>query len=267
MMNDQLVKEIVARVIGRVAMQVGANGSRGTIVAIFSGATVGLTEGFHQIRLLLLDGFRVKLILSDAAADLYGPLLMSQLDGFPHWQLLEADNWFAALTQSQAVIVPSLSINTLSKLSLLIADNLVTNLTMHSLLLNKPLILARNGADPDKRRQAGMGAEQTPALKQAIHERMQTIESYGARLVDVMHLRDTINSCLDSQGKKSVKTSTQKRLPTNRAVISVQGRMVTAGHVRKAHQMDADLKLAPGVMTTPLAMDLASQYGVNLISM
>lgn len=265
-MNNEQVQKIVARVIGAVAKRLGATGKRGTLLAVFSGATVGLSEGFHQIRRLLLDGYRVKLYLSKAATNIYGPLAMNQLDGFPHWEMLDEKDWFASIDHSAAVVVPSLSINTLSKLSNLIADNPVTNITMHGLLMNKPVVMARNGADPVARQAAGMGVGHAPALSRALQERMQTIESYGAHLVDVGDLRNTINICLNKKEQIADPKPNRECATVSRSVETITGRMVTAVHVRQAHRKGVDLCLNSGMIVTPLAKDLASQYGVRFIN-
>ena len=61
---------------------------------------------------------------------------------------MEESKWLLTLKDSCAVIVPMLSLNTLSKLALLVADNFASNIILHALFAGKPVLLARNGVDP-----------------------------------------------------------------------------------------------------------------------
>ena len=62
-MKERDIERIVVEVITRLALQLGADGSRGTLVAVFSGATAGFNEAVQQVRLLILDGYRIQLAL------------------------------------------------------------------------------------------------------------------------------------------------------------------------------------------------------------
>jgi hypothetical protein len=55
-MTDEKVQKIVTAVISRIARQMGADGSRGTLVTVFTGATVAFQEAASQVRGLILDG-------------------------------------------------------------------------------------------------------------------------------------------------------------------------------------------------------------------
>jgi len=57
--------------------------------------------------------------LSQAAEALYGQVIRDQLAGFPHISTVHSTNWLSALKEARAIVVPLLSVNTLSKVSLL----------------------------------------------------------------------------------------------------------------------------------------------------
>jgi hypothetical protein len=134
-MTDEKLQKIVTAVISRIAQQMGADGSRGTLVTVFTGATVAFQEAVWQVRRLILDGYRIQLVFSQNAEDLYGQVMRDQLAGFPNVSFVEPSTWLLALKQAHAIVVPLLSLNTLSKVSMLIADNLPTNLILHGLFL------------------------------------------------------------------------------------------------------------------------------------
>ena len=95
------------------------------------------------------------------------------------------------------MVVPLLSLNTLSKLALLTPDNTATNIILHALLMGKPVVLAKNGTDPKDKGREELGFHKgNAALTRAITERLQTINGYGCILTDTRDLEDTVKSLL-----------------------------------------------------------------------
>ena len=71
-MTREEVPGLVAEVVSRLAPRLGADGRRGRLVVAFSGATASLPETVGQCRLLVLDGYRLRLAFSPAAEQLFG---------------------------------------------------------------------------------------------------------------------------------------------------------------------------------------------------
>jgi len=261
-MDETRFQSIVTEVVRRLARRLGADSSRGKIIVIFSGATVAFKESIDQVRHLILDGYQLQFVFSQAAEQIFGPVVMDQLEGFPHNGLLKSSEWFSALKETRAVVIPLLSVNTLSKASQLIADNLVTNLILHAFLMEKKVVVAKNGVDTMARgRHFQKG---TPALRQAIQRRLQTVESYGCRLTDVNELRNNVNSILS--GNRVVPAGEGNRFETvQRNIYAYSRKMVTAAVIRRAQLQKSDLKISSQSLITPLARDLAMQHGVAII--
>jgi hypothetical protein len=252
-MNRDQVMRLVAEVISRLAPRLGADGRSGRLVVAFSGATASFPETLQQCRLLVLDGYRLRLAFSPAAEQLFGSVARESLDGFPHVGQVDPAQWLGELMESRGVLCPMLSVNTLSKVSLLTADALVPNLLLHGLFTGKPVVLARDGVDlaDEGHRALGIG-QATPALRQALDDRLRTVAGYGCRITDVRNLRGTVNSAL---------VSTSARAPTGALTT---GPLVTAADVRRAHRAHEALSLPPTSLVTPLASELAMQLGVRL---
>lgn len=259
------MQHIVSEVIRRLAPRLGADGSRGSLVTVFTGATVGFSEALQQVRSLILDGFCIQLVFSPAAEQLYGRAVLDQLTGFPHVDCLNASKWLSSLGEARGVVVPLLSVNTVSKISSLIADNLATNLILHGLFMGKAVILACNGADPSDRGRQELGFHKgSPALQQALHKRLQTVAQYGCELTDVESLRDTVNrACAREEIEDTEKPGGLSS--TARPTCSPRGKVVTATDVSYAHQLGAHLMLSEDSLVTPLARDLAIRYDVPLV--
>lgn len=252
-MNREQVTLLVAEVISRLAPRLGADGRRGRLVVTFSGATASLPETLQQCRRLALDGYRLRLAFSSAADQLFGSVVRESLDGFPHVDQVDPAQWLGELFESRAVVCPMLSVNTLSKVSLLTADALVPNLLLHGLFMGKPVVLARDGVDPAGEGRRVLGIDHaTPALRQALDDRLRTVAGYGCRITDVRSLHATVNSALDSSSARAPAGP----LPA--------GPLVTAADVRRAHRDGGALSLSSRSLVTPLARDLAMALGVRL---
>lgn len=263
-MNDEQIQRIVAEVISRLAQRLGADGRRGCLIIVLSGATAAFGEALRQVRFLILDGYRVALALSTAAEQLCGQPVRDQLAGFPHLSFVDPNGWLSSLREARAVACPLMSVNTLSKFSLLIADNLVTNLMLHGLFMDKPVIVAGDGVDVASQDRKALGIHNgTPMLQQAVAHRLRTVSEYGCRVTRTHLLRETVNSILRSD-KLSIAEPLDRKSHSTSAVLNYAGKLVAAVDVRNAHRIGAKLSISSTSLLTPLARDLAMQRGVVL---
>ncbi len=265
--NEHTIQALVTAIISRLAERLGADGKKGTVLTVFSGATVGLPQALEQLRHLLLAGFRIEAAYSPQARMLYGHTVNEQLAGFPHVQELDEQQWYASLTTAEVVLVPMLSLNTASKVSLLIADSLPTNLIIHALSLGKPVVVATNGADPTDRHWArrSPGCQVSPHFQHLAVERLQTLAKLGCECVDVAALASRLSH---NQAQPAVPAASGLSAPVptqTKETISFTGQIVAAAHVRNAHSRGANLGLRPGTVVTPLAREIAGQLQIRLI--
>ena len=264
-MKQEEIERIVAAVIARLAQRLGADGSRGLLLAVFSGATAGFNEAIQQVRLLVLDGYRIQFAFSHAAEGLYGQYIREQLAGFPHIRSVETARWLTALKDARAVVVPLLSVNTLSKLSHLIADNLATNLLLHALFMGKPVIAAINGADPAGKARKQLNFHRgSPALNRALLQRLRTVADYGCHFTKAERIRETTNSVITAENGLIREPTGIKAQPAGSMLVQSE-KVITATNVLQAHRLGVDLRLHPGSLITPLAHDLAEKYCVVLV--
>lgn len=264
-MQDDTFQQVVARVIARLAPRIGADGRSGCLIVVFSGATVAFQEAIRQVRGLVLDGFTLKLAFSRGAEQIFGKAVRDELAGFPHIDRVNPTRWLSDLVAARAVVSPLLSVNTISKVSLVIADNMVTNLILHALFMGKPVILARNGADPSGsgRKELGFG-KGNAALAQAISDRMRTAAEFGCCLTDIERLREAVKTSLE-RGKRANFEQSEHVAGPNRRTLTARGRVVTAVDIRHAHRLGAEMRISSTSVITPLGRDLALRYGVPLV--
>ncbi len=263
-MTDDQFEHIVEEVVRRLVRRMRTAGDTGRLIVVFTGATVAFGEAVQQVRSLLLDGFRVQTVFSPAAEHLLGDAVEQGLDGFQHVDRVPEAKWLSSLKEATCVVVPLLSLSSVSKLSSLIADNLAGNILLHALLMGKPLILARDGADPDSGGRAELGFHRAnEVLKEAMRQRLQTLEDYGCILTSTSRLASAVRSLTLPGGSPERR---EHSLSPVRLSVRISGRVATSGDVLHAQQKGADLDLGPVGRLTPLARDLARRLGVTLIT-
>jgi hypothetical protein len=262
--EEEQINRVVEEVLRRLALRRIADGDDGRcatdILVVLTAATVGYEEAVHQVQLLGRDGFGVRLAFSQAAEDLFGSFVRERLEGFPRVTCMEPpESWLSHLKRVCGVVVPLLSLNSASKLSLLIADNTAANIILHGLLMGKPVIMAVNGVDPAAGGREMLGFHKgNAALKRAILQRLQTLADFGCTLVDVKDLGSTVKAMLHGQGT-SGRSLASYASPSPPPAIS--RRIITAADVLGARLSGASPEAGPEARMTPLARDLVKRYG------
>ncbi len=177
---------------------------------------------------------------------------------------MEESKWLHTLKESSAVAVPMLSLNTLSKLALLLADNFASNIILHALFAGKPVLLARNGVDPsDKGREIPHFDKCGPLMAAAIEERLRIAGGYGCQVTDVNQVSSVLTSLLDAKSRVPV-VGIYRSGASRPAETRTANSIVTAADVLQAHHSGTQLRIGSPAVVTPLARELADKHGVSL---
>ena len=180
----------------------------------------------------------------------------------------DASHWLHDLKEARAVVVPLLSVNSLSKLSLLIADNLPANLLLHGLFLGKPVVIAQNGVDPAEAGRGELGFDQgSPLLAHAIRERLQSIAGYGCMLTDITGLGAAVDCALAGTASTVNHAAVHTRAGASvnhQTPQPYHNKIITSADILAAFRSGANRMSFNGARTTPLARDLARKHGISL---
>lgn len=256
-MDAAHLDRIVREVLTRLAPRLGANGARGQLVVVLTGATVGAGAAMAELQALIFKGFYLRIACSEMAEHLSGARLNAALKGLPQWEILPAGSWFQALADARGVAVPLLSVDALSRLAALLADTETANLLLHALFAGKPLILARDGVDdPAGRAELGFG-HANPALLRAVAERLRAVESFGATVTRVAGLADRVAALIPAAGEISA--------AAHRAGFATAKPVISGGDVMEAARRGGDLECAATALVTPLALETAQRHGVRIV--
>jgi hypothetical protein len=266
MSDEKQIAAVVSRVLGLLLPQLGADGRHGALISVFTGATVDVDQAISQIRSLILKGYVARLVFSEMAEHLYGEHVREQLAGFPQWDVLPPVTWFAALREAKAVIVPMLSVNSLSKIAQLLADNQTSNIILHGLFSGKPVVLAQDGVENTEGRKKLGFHRGNGNLLRAVEARLRLAVEHGCILTPVIGLADKVAAILrPASAAGHPAQAAVETMDRSSSQIRIQKAVITAGDVMAAQQSGADLRCSAQAVITPLARDAAMKLGVQLI--
>ncbi|MDI6783164.1 MAG: flavoprotein [bacterium] len=224
-------------------------GSR-NILVIFTGSDIGLPAALEQLQKLRQKSYSFTFLLSRAAQKIIGTEKITSVT--KDCQILTdipAEKVLSFVQEQVLIIVPTLSRTTAIKLASAITDTLVTDLLYTALVNKKPIIAARNGADPMLSNCPRCGtSDMAPAMIQNIHTELDKLIQYGIRLISVDDLADETVSILESIPREIP----EKQIITEQDIKSA----ANAGEKR--------IRIRKGSIVTPLAKDTAKELGIEI---
>ncbi len=278
--TSQWISEVVRQVLYTIADRKACD--KTYVLAVFTGATAGFKQALSSLEFLMLSGISLRVVLSESANHLYGDVVEKQLLAWPCANLLETRNWFDQVKQSKGIVVPMLSVNTLSKTCALTADSLAGNILVHALFSGKPMVAAIDGCAPDSEDRKTMGLDRgTPALQQVLANRLVQLSDFGcclARSQDMGGVTRRILGQKHVDGPDWVVKSSAPPLgmtsdigmdPNQKRSLVSQARqiepvsLVNAAMVRSAQRNGGRIQTAANTVITPLARDLALRFGIE----
>lgn len=260
---EKLVELVTAEVLRRLQQPQGqqalpAAASPQQALVIFTGGSIGLEPGLEELQTLQSQGIAYTVVLSKAAETIVGESWIKEKLG-NDIPVVTASSPYPGkyLRQADIVLVPVLTQNTAAKLAHTLADTLVTTLILQALMLGKPVIAAKNAADPQDgwRIQKSMN-QMSPALYAALENNLKKIESYGITLTPVAQLAAAAQQLLG----KSAAAVTAAVLP------AAKKQVLDAAFFRQAANSGTTaVRVARGSIITPLARDVAGECHIELI--
>ncbi len=245
---DRLRQLIEAEVRKILAAEDSAMSSGGTadLLVLFTGASIGLDGALSALRTLSTQGYRLTAVLCPMAVDLVAAKLQ-QIPGLTEVITDERTSQVETMIAAcEAVLIPILSRTAAAKLALGIADNLVLALTMHALTVGKPVIAARNAADPGTTDDPAIATPQ-PLIRLAKNY-LQTLESFGVQFTDVSRLSQHFDPEMSQQYAPGTKGKT----------------LITESVIANLSPGVRELVIPNPAIITPLAQDLARERNITL---
>lgn len=256
-LDPDLVKRIVLEVLERLER------SPRKALVLLSGGTIGAEQSIKAIGELKSQGWQLKMVLTpgaERALDL--KKIHSLLADVP--VLTEATGWppIPLLQAHDLILVPILTINTASKVSLGVADNLVTTLLLEGLLMGKSIVAAKDACDIDHPQRIAMGMDRGTAIfKQRLRDNIANLVNYGVHLVPATELVAVANRMVGTEEKlKDMPKPDQ--LPV-KSGINFKGKILSRGDL--VDLQDRKITINRATIVTPLARDIARESGISIV--
>ena len=265
--DHRWVRNVVRQVLFAVSR--AAHTPEQYVIAVFTGATAGLSQALTGLEPLMLNGMGLRVVLSESAGHLYKDVVKNKLLTWPVAEALESADWFNQVQNCSGVVVPMLSVATLSRVCSLAPDSLAANIILQSLFMGKTLVAAIDGAAPGSPDRKALGLDQgTRALQSALASRLVQLSDFGGRLCRAKDLGPVCRNVF-FHSRKITKTipGNQERnpVPSKNPVFvpPAPARLVDAGVVKNARRTGTIIEITSNAVITPLARELARGWGMT----
>lgn len=251
-----------------------AEGGGRKALALFTGGTGGYEEACRQIRKLKEDGWEVSVMFTAGAERLFSKEhLESRFKDFDlHFESRCGNQ--NLLQDVRLVLIPVLTVNTLTKIALGIADTPAAHLIAGALMNGIPIIAAKDACDARTFRKGVSGSEKpSEAFAAKIDGYVKTLEGFGIRMVPAAELSRASAAAVSAPPAGQAAAASGKpqngadRSGMKRAAGSdrEKTRFITREDVVRAWQ-DGSMKITIGGNTkvTPYAKDAAGELGVEI---
>lgn len=208
LIQNALIEYIVNKVIEKLEQR------QKTTLVLFTGASIGFRQAIESLNKLQQNGWQFKVVISKAAEDvLTEDLIKKSLNIESVIKEDDKPDIKELLDQNNLIIIPSLTINTASKIANCISDTLITNIVSKAMMSGKKIIASLNACCiENEERKSIYGDNVSLAYKNKLKNNLETIKSYEIELTTSENLF------------YKVEKYSKKNLNTNNLVINNQSK-------------------------------------------
>ena len=208
LIQNALIEYIVNKVIEKLEQR------QKTALVLFTGASIGFRQSIESLNKLQQNGWQFKVVISKAAEDvLTEDLIKKSLNIESVIKEDDKPDIKELLDQNNLIIIPSLTINTASKIANCISDTLITNIVSKAMMRGKKIIASLNACCiENEERKSIYGDNVSLAYKNKLKNNLETIKSYEIELTTSENLF------------YKVEKYSKKNLNTNNLVINNQSK-------------------------------------------
>ena len=208
LIQNALIEYIVNKVIEKLEQR------QKTALVLFTGASIGFRQAIESLNKLQQNGWQFKVVISKAAEEvLTEDLIKKSLNIESVIKEDDKPDIKELLDQNNLIIIPSLTINTASKIANCISDTLITNIVSKAMMSGKKIIASLNACCiENEERKSIYGDNVSLAYKNKLKNNLETIKSYEIELTTSENLF------------YKVEKYSKKNLNTNNLVINNQSK-------------------------------------------
>lgn len=234
------------------------------ITVLLLGSDISMDSAFKSLVKLRENGYLLTVVMSRAAEHLVGKETAESV--IQPYRLITGDYYEGVqglVRNTDVVIVPNLTQNTIAKVAVGIQDDFPSMLLWQFLLQKVRVIV-----NTDSIRHAWFSIDGNPKMKKVMESHIKTLAEYGAAVIehhdyDTVLMRDQLPvSKRGSAGNSEARSQHQK---SSLKVNEETPRVITESWLRSLSATSRQIIIEKGMMITPLARDLARSMGVDIV--
>lgn len=263
LLADELAERVVQKLIDR----------QKRALVIVTGAAIGVPAALEALKELRSEGFTYHVLMTRSAMYVTGEkAVRAALDPEELW--VESPDGFPEQVAARydTILVPALTVRTASYLANCMPETPAATMIFNGLLKGKNVVVAVDGACPDNPMRAKLGYHMTPAMRNTLHDNLEKLQAYGARLTPAEGMAQAVRKAVTSF--LPVRTAAKK----TESPVKAQGGAVQSGNVIRPAMTGkilgvkavntaprgAVIAVPKGTIVTALASDEARRRGVAI---
>lgn len=219
-----------------------------------------------EILLKLLTDFQFNhcdIVMTESARAIMNEASIANLNGHmvhTHQELEEA------ITACDLILIPILTRNTLSKVSLGIADNLVTTGIARAIMMKKEIIAVRDSYHPKNAINIVNELSKNDSYNEMLLTYERNLESFGLKIVDLSEFKVVVQNKLNGTIRESNKNenSVQQEIKLENINEEVINSSIISVADLKKYGNQKRIPIKTGAIITPLANDYIRTNEISL---
>lgn len=256
---EKIIEEVIIENIAeKVLEKLAEYGKRALI--LFTGASTGFMQSIKSLRALEGAGWNMTAVMSAAAESVLGKPLIKDMLSLKDVVTEESAPDVKSLVGScNFIVIPSMTVNTASKIANCISDNFITNIISFSMRAGKTIIASTNACCPDSLERFHV----TEAYKDRIENNLEALGDYGIYLTSSDNLANKVSSIyLKQYGINNKKDINSCR--SERRVIRLKEKIINRNCVLNNKDFVV-IKVGSDAIVTDLARDEAAKSNIKIV--
>lgn len=258
--QDVLIDYIVEKVI----IKLEENNKKALVM--FTGATIGFKESIESLKKLKSSGWKLEVVLSKAATNVLTESLVKEL--------LDVDNIIKEsedtdvhklVDENNIVIIPTLTINSCSKIVNCISDSVATNIVSYALMKGKKVVASVNGCCPDNEERISLfGDNLSPLRKEMLRNNLTKLKEHGIVITKSENIDSKVNKNFKSifNLKKQINTNYYKKSYNNE--VYLDKKIISRMDIYE-NRIFKNIRVSKDSIITDLAREEALRLKINLL--
>lgn len=256
MNSDELIKNIIVQVLSTMNKK---------ILLFISGGGVNIKHIFNILASFKFINYEI--VMSEAANGVIQEEFINKLEGKI---IKDKNSMTSAINESELILIPVLTRNTLAKVALGISDNLLTVGISESIMMNKNIIALSDSFHPDNPVNISLGYSKNNCYNKFILNYENVLESMGVKFIQSVELKNRVyeelfhmNMILEKKKDGESKSVEVQNIEVKDKGLKFNSNILTVDDIMSCLNRQNEIYIKRNVIITPLAKDFI--YNNNII--